>query len=105
LLILKDEQARGETASSIECYMKDNHGSTREDALNYITTRIESCVKELNKEFLKPSDMPDCCKNLYFNAGMRGVFFLFKDVDGITFSQRKEIRDAITKILVQPIMA
>ncbi|XP_057849806.2 sesquiterpene synthase Cad [Cryptomeria japonica] len=100
----EDEKARGETASSIECYMKDNPGSTREDALNYITNYIESCVQELNKEFLKPSNIPDYCRNLYFNAGMRGIFFLFKDVDGLTFSHHKEIQDAITKILVEPII-
>ncbi|MEV2420359.1 hypothetical protein ABNE98_21720, partial [Paenibacillus larvae] len=53
----EDEQAHGEMASSIECYMKDNHGSTREDALNYLKIRIESCVQELNKELLEPSNM------------------------------------------------
>nr|QGN65610.1 terpene synthase 4 [Taiwania cryptomerioides] len=100
----EDEKARGETASSIECYMKDNQGSTKEDALNYITTRIDSCVQELNKEFLKPSNIPTCCRKLYFNAGMRGVFFLFKDSDGITHSHHKDILDAIMKVLVKPIL-
>ncbi|XP_059068143.1 sesquiterpene synthase Cad [Cryptomeria japonica] len=101
----EDEKARGETASSIECYMKDNQGSTKEDALNYITSRVDICVQELNKEFLKPSGIPNCCRRLYFNAGMRGVFFLFKDSDGITHSHQKEICDAIMKVLMEPIIA
>ncbi|XP_057845507.1 sesquiterpene synthase Cad isoform X1 [Cryptomeria japonica] len=100
----EDEKARGETASSIECYIKDNPSSTTEDALNYVTNHIESCVQELNQEFLKPSDIPDYCRKVYFNGGIRGIFFLFKDVDGFTFSHQKEIRDAITKILMEPIM-
>ncbi|GLJ50202.1 hypothetical protein SUGI_1068400 [Cryptomeria japonica] len=87
----EDEQARGETTSSIECYIKDNPSSTREDALNYVTNHIESCVQELNREFLKPSDIPDYCRKVYFNGGIRGIFFLFKDVDGFTFSHQKEI--------------
>ncbi|GLJ50199.1 hypothetical protein SUGI_1068360 [Cryptomeria japonica] len=82
----EDEQTHGESASSIECYMKDNHDSTREDALNYIINIIENCLQESNKEFLKPSNIPDYCRNLYFNAGMRGIFFLYKDIDGITNS-------------------
>ncbi|XP_059068630.1 sesquiterpene synthase Cad-like [Cryptomeria japonica] len=100
----EDEQTRGESASSIECYMKDNHGSTREDALNHIINIIENCLQESNNEFLKPSNIPDYCRNLYFNAGMRGIFFLYKDIDGITNSYQKEIRDAITKILMEPII-
>nr|QBM78437.1 germacrene A synthase [Chamaecyparis formosensis]UTN00748.1 germacrene A synthase [Chamaecyparis formosensis] len=100
----EDEKDHGETASSIECYMKDNHGSTREDALNYVMNLIEGWAQEANKEFLNPSHIPNYCRNLYFNAGMRGIFFLYKDIDGITNSHQKVIMDAITNILMVPIM-
>lgn len=50
----KADRARGEEASCISCYMKDNAGSTEEDALNHIKTMINEVIKELNWEYLRP---------------------------------------------------
>jgi hypothetical protein len=56
---LQADRARGEEASCISCYMKDNPGSTEEDALNHINAMINDIIRELNWEFLKPdSNIP-----------------------------------------------
>ena len=52
----KAEKARGELASSIECYMRENPGSTEEVSVNYMYSLLEPAVKELTWEFLKPKD-------------------------------------------------
>ncbi|KAH9319926.1 hypothetical protein KI387_021695, partial [Taxus chinensis] len=66
-----DEQEHGELALSLDCYMKENIGSTREDALKYITSLVDSCLQELKWEFFKSLDIPKCCRNLYFNVATR----------------------------------
>eukprot|EP00253_Pinus_taeda_P007639 PITA_07639 len=55
----KAEKARGELASSIECYMKEHPGSTEEVAVKYMYSLLEPAVKELTWEFLKPEDTSD----------------------------------------------
>eukprot|EP01018_Ginkgo_biloba_P010669 Gb_38829 [translate_table: standard] len=95
----KAEKARGELASSIECYMKDNPGSTEEVALDHIYSIINTCLKEFNWEFLKPDNVPLCIKKLLFNSG-RMVIVMYKHGDGISIS-RDKIKRHITEILIE----
>eukprot|EP01018_Ginkgo_biloba_P014922 Gb_20080 [translate_table: standard] len=96
----KAEKARGELASSIECYMKDNPGSTEEAALDHIYGLINNCLKEFKWEFLKPNNVPLCVKKLLFNSG-RLALFIYKYGDGLSISGDK-IKDHITEILIEP---
>eukprot|EP01018_Ginkgo_biloba_P010787 Gb_15698 [translate_table: standard] len=96
----KAEKARGELASSIECYMKENPGSIEEAALDHIYGLINTCLKEFNWEFLKPDNVPLCVKKLLFHSG-RIAIFAYKNGDGLSIS-RDKIKDHITEILIEP---
>eukprot|EP00253_Pinus_taeda_P005101 PITA_05101 len=99
----KAEKARGELASSIECYIKDHPECTEEEALNHIYGILEPAVKELTREFLKPGDddVPFACRKMLFEE-TRASMVIYKDGDG--FSESKwEVRDNIKKCLINPI--
>nr|F2XF97.1 RecName: Full=Alpha-humulene synthase; AltName: Full=Terpene synthase TPS-Hum; Short=PgTPS-Hum [Picea glauca]ADZ45513.1 alpha-humulene synthase [Picea glauca] len=97
----EDEKERGEIASIVECYMKDNPDSTLENALNHIKGILHVSLEELNWEFMKDDSVPLCCKKFTFNI-VRGLQFLYKYGDGISISN-KEVKDQIFKILVDQI--
>ena len=81
---MQAERLRGEEASSISCYMKDNPGSTEEDALAHINALIKMEMNELNWEFLKPdSNVPISSKKYAFDF-MRAVCNLYKYRDGFS---------------------
>nr|AJR21035.1 sesquiterpene synthase [Callitropsis nootkatensis] len=97
------EQEHGETASWIECYVRDNPGTTREQALDHVNMLIELNIEELNKERLfNEHDIPTCCKRLYFDSMYRSVSFIWRDIDGFTISHQGT-KDDIMKILIEPI--
>uniref|UniRef100_A0A0G7ZNT4 Terpene synthase, alpha-Humulene synthase n=1 Tax=Picea glauca TaxID=3330 RepID=A0A0G7ZNT4_PICGL len=97
----EDEKERGEIASIVECYMKDNPDSTLENALNHIKGILHVSLEELNWEFMKDDSVPLCCKKFTFNI-VRGLQFLYKYGDGISISN-KEVKDQIFKILVDQV--
>nr|QHZ00913.1 terpene synthase 10 [Taiwania cryptomerioides] len=98
----QDEKDHGENASWIECYMKDNPGTTREQTLDHVNMLIELNFEELTKEHIfYEYEIPNTCKRIYFDI-YRGVAFVWRDIDGFTKSS-KGIRDDIMKILVKPI--
>ena len=98
---MKQEKERGETASSIECYLKDNPECTWDDALNHLNGILDFSVSKLNWEFLKHDNVPLSCKKLSFNLA-RGMHFLFKYKDGISISD-KEVKDQIFKVLIEAV--
>ncbi|KAK9265998.1 hypothetical protein L1049_012498 [Liquidambar formosana] len=51
----KDENQDGHDGSYVECYMKDNEGSSVESARDHITQMISDSWKCLNKECLSPN--------------------------------------------------
>ncbi|CAK7351761.1 unnamed protein product [Dovyalis caffra] len=51
----KDENQDGNDGSYVECYMKENKGSTFEDAQNRVLHMISEAWKELNEECLFPN--------------------------------------------------
>eukprot|EP00253_Pinus_taeda_P017606 PITA_17606 len=98
----KAEKARGELASSIECYMKDHPGCKEEEALNHIYGILEAAVKELTREFLKADDhVPLACKKMIFDE-TRVTMVIFKDGDGFGIS-KWEVKDHIKECLVEPL--
>nr|QHZ00922.1 terpene synthase 15 [Taiwania cryptomerioides]WBO26430.1 linalool synthase [Taiwania cryptomerioides] len=98
----KAEAARGEKASCVECYMRDNLGSTEEEALDYLNSLNEKLFKELSLEYLKLDNIPTCSKDHVVSLS-RGFHFFYIERDGFTIST-KDTRDHIVKILVQPII-
>jgi len=98
----KADRARGEEASSISCYMKDNPGATEEDALNHINAMISEVIKELNWELLKPDDnVPMCCKKPTFDIS-RLFHHGYKYRDGYSVSNI-EIKSFVMRNLLQPV--
>nr|BAF43701.1 putative sesquiterpene synthase [Cycas taitungensis] len=95
------EKARGELASSIECYMKENSGSTQDDALNHIRAATSSAVKEMTWEYLKPDDVPYRCKKFVFEVA-RVWMLMYKDGDPYGISN-KEMQDYIREALIEPV--
>ena len=51
------EQARGHSASSIECYVKQ-YGGTEEEAYTEFRARIAEAWKDINEECMEPRDVP-----------------------------------------------
>lgn len=97
----EEEKERGEIASIVECYMKENPGSTLENALNHIKDILHHSLEELNREFMKQDSVPLCCKKFTFNIA-RGIQFLYKYGDGICISD-KEVKEQIIKIIVEQV--
>eukprot|EP01018_Ginkgo_biloba_P004092 Gb_24809 [translate_table: standard] len=96
------EKARGELASSIECYMKDHPGSTEEEALNHLYAILDPAIKELTRQFLNPHDnVPLPCKKMLFDE-TRVTMVIFRDGDGFGVS-KKEVKDYIKETLIQPL--
>uniref|UniRef100_A0A0G7ZP14 Putative terpene synthase, PgTPS26 n=1 Tax=Picea glauca TaxID=3330 RepID=A0A0G7ZP14_PICGL len=97
----KAEKERGDLASVIECYLKDNPESTVEDALNHFHGILDLSLKELNLEFMKKDSVPLCCKKYVYNF-IRAVQLLTKYRDGFNTSD-KETKDQIFKVLIEPV--
>eukprot|EP00253_Pinus_taeda_P006279 PITA_06279 len=102
----KAEKARGELASSIECYMKEHPGSTEEVAVNYMYSLLEPAVKELTWEFLKPEDTSDVdipfpCKKMVMEE-TRVTMVIFKEEDGYSISKTK-IKEYIRECFIEPL--
>lgn len=81
--------------------MRDNPGSTEEEALDYLNSLNGELFKELNLEYLKPGNIPTCSKDHAMSLS-RGFHFFYIERDGFTIST-KDTRDHILNILVQPI--
>ncbi|GLJ31906.1 hypothetical protein SUGI_0642230 [Cryptomeria japonica] len=95
----KVEAARGEDASCVRCYMRDNPGSTEEEALDYLNSLKENLLKELTWEYLKPDNVPKSSKDHAISIS-RGYHFFYRERDGFTIST-KDTRNYIVKLLVQ----
>lgn len=99
----KADSARGEEASCISCYMKENPGSTQEDALNHINGMIEDMIKKLNWEFLRPdNNAPISSKKHAFNIS-RGLHHFYNYRDGYSVAS-KETKDLVIKTVLEPVL-
>lgn len=97
----EQEKEHGELASCIECYLRDNPETTREDALNHIKGILDLSLSEWNWESLKHDNVPLCCKKFTFNLA-RCAHLLLKNNDGFSISD-KEVKDYILKVLIDPV--
>nr|Q84SM8.1 RecName: Full=Carene synthase, chloroplastic; Short=PaJF67; Short=PaTPS-3car; AltName: Full=(+)-car-3-ene synthase; AltName: Full=3-carene cyclase; Flags: Precursor [Picea abies]AAO73863.1 (+)-3-carene synthase [Picea abies] len=96
------DRARGEEASCISCYMKDNPGSTQEDALNHINNMIEETIKKLNWELLKPdNNVPISSKKHAFDIN-RGLHHFYNYRDGYTVASN-ETKNLVIKTVLEPV--
>ena len=99
---MKAERSRGEEASSISCYMKDNPGATEEDALNHINAMIGEKIKELNWELLKPdSNVPISSKKHAFDI-LRAFYHLYKYRDGFSIANN-ETKNLVMRTVFEPV--
>eukprot|EP01018_Ginkgo_biloba_P025771 Gb_19685 [translate_table: standard] len=99
------EKARGEVASSVSCYMKDNPGCKEEDALKYIDAVVDDLFKGLNWELFKPDNINNDSmwniKKHAFNIA-RGTQFFYTHRDGFKDSAT-DINDHVRKALIEPV--
>nr|AAX07267.1 (-)-alpha-pinene/(-)-camphene synthase [Pseudotsuga menziesii] len=95
------DRARGEEASSISCYMKDNPGSTEEDALNHINAMLSDVIKELNWELLKPDSVPISAKKHAYDVS-RAFHYGYKYRDGYSVANI-EIKNFVAISVLEPV--
>ena len=102
LMLMQTERLRGEEASSISCYMKDNPGSTEEDALGHINALIRKEMNELNWEFLKPdSNVPISSKKYAFDF-LRALCHLYKYRDGFRVTNI-EVKTLVMRTVIESV--
>nr|Q948Z0.1 RecName: Full=Camphene synthase, chloroplastic; AltName: Full=(-)-(1S,4R)-camphene synthase; AltName: Full=Agg-cam; Flags: Precursor [Abies grandis]AAB70707.1 (-)-camphene synthase [Abies grandis] len=98
----KADRARGEEASSISCYMKDNPGLTEEDALNHINFMIRDAIRELNWELLKPDNsVPITSKKHAFDIS-RVWHHGYRYRDGYSFAN-VETKSLVMRTVIEPV--
>nr|Q84KL5.1 RecName: Full=Alpha-farnesene synthase [Pinus taeda]AAO61226.1 alpha-farnesene synthase [Pinus taeda] len=95
------ERSRGEQASSISCYMKDNPGSTEEDALSHVNAMIGDKIPEFNWEFMKPSKAPISSKKYAFDI-LRAFYHLYKYRDGFSIA-KIETKKLVMRTVLDPV--
>ncbi|EOA37725.1 hypothetical protein CARUB_v10012477mg [Capsella rubella] len=80
----KDEMARGEIATGINCYMKQ-YGVTEEEAFLDFDRKVKHASKLMNEEYLK-TNMPLKIARVAFNIG-RLIDVNYKHGDGFTYME------------------
>ncbi|CAK8577223.1 unnamed protein product [Lathyrus sativus] len=91
------EQKRGHGASSIECYMNE-HGVTREDAIEELSRQVTNAWKDMNEEFLDSNEVSKPLHMRVLNLS-RIIHVLYKDEDCYTNSQGSTKNDIISVLL------
>nr|UNY86182.1 (-)-limonene synthase [Pinus armandii] len=98
----KADRDRGEEASCISCYMKDNPGTTEEDALNHINSMVNEVIKELNWEFLRPdSYIPMPARQHAFDI-TRALHHIYKYRDGFS-NATLETKNLVRRMVLEPV--
>ncbi|KAK6230399.1 hypothetical protein QUC31_001917 [Theobroma cacao] len=96
----KFNQKREDDCSGIECYM-EQYGVSAQEAYDEFNKHIESSWKDINKEFLKPTEMPVRVLNRSLNLA-RVMDVLYRDGDGYTHVG-KAAKGGITSLLIDPV--
>ncbi|XP_052486889.1 (+)-delta-cadinene synthase isozyme C2 isoform X2 [Gossypium raimondii] len=91
---------REDDCSAIECYMEE-YGVTAEEAYDVFNKHVESAWKDVNQEFLKPTEMPTEVLNRSLNLA-RVMDVLYSEGDGYTYVG-KAAKGGITSLLIEPI--
>ncbi|KAL4619172.1 hypothetical protein ACB092_06G060600 [Castanea dentata] len=96
----KFEQARGHTASAIECYMAQ-YGATEEDAINELRKEVTNAWKDINEECLYPTIVSKPIIMSILNL-TRVMDVVYKDEDGYT-NAGIVLKDFVTSLLIDPV--
>ncbi|KAG4215821.1 hypothetical protein ERO13_A01G200800v2 [Gossypium hirsutum] len=96
----KFKHRREDDCSAIECYM-EQYGVTAQEAYDEFNKHIESSWKDVNEEFLKPTEMPVPVLNRSLNLA-RVMDVLYREGDGYTHVG-KAAKGGITSLLIDPI--
>ncbi|GKA51919.1 (E)-beta-farnesene synthase-like protein [Tanacetum coccineum] len=95
------EQERGHIASSIECYRKET-GASEEEACAFFSKHIEDAWKVINRESLRPTDVPFPLLIPAINLASVSDT-LYKDNDGYNHAD-KEVVSYIKWLFVHPMI-
>ncbi|KAB2032831.1 hypothetical protein ES319_D05G404900v1 [Gossypium barbadense] len=96
----KFKQRREDDFSRIECYMEE-YGVMVQEAYNVFYKHIESAWKDVNKGFLKPTEMPIEVLNRILNLA-RVMNVLYSEGDGYTYVG-KATKGIISILLIEPV--
>nr|Q9M7D0.1 RecName: Full=Terpinolene synthase, chloroplastic; AltName: Full=Aggteo; Flags: Precursor [Abies grandis]AAF61454.1 terpinolene synthase [Abies grandis] len=98
----KADRARGEEASCISCYMKENPGSTEEDAINHINAMVNNLIKEVNWELLRQDGTAHiACKKHAFDI-LKGSLHGYKYRDGFSVAN-KETKNWVRRTVLESV--
>nr|AYV65217.1 sesquiterpene synthase [Ageratina adenophora] len=98
----KDEQERKHVASSVECYMKQ-YGVSEEHTRELLSKLIENSWKVINKEFLRPTDVPGSLLMSPINLARVCDILYARGVSDNYTHAGKEMIGYIKSLLVDPI--
>ncbi|KAG6655106.1 hypothetical protein CIPAW_05G192700 [Carya illinoinensis] len=93
-------QERGHVVSALDSYMKQ-HGVSKHEAEEEFKKQIEDAWKNINSEFLKPTQVPKHFLDRVLNLA-RVIDVVYKDDDAYT-NVTQVIVDGITSLLVDPV--
>ncbi|TYI85093.1 hypothetical protein E1A91_D05G414700v1 [Gossypium mustelinum] len=96
----KFKHRREDDCSAIECYMEE-YGVTAQEAYDVFNKHVESAWKDVNQEFMKPTEMPTEVLNRSLNLA-RVMDVLCREGDGYTYVG-KAAKGGITSLLIEPI--
>ncbi|XP_039072239.1 (+)-delta-cadinene synthase isozyme XC14 [Hibiscus syriacus] len=96
----KFKHRREDDCSAIECYMEE-YGVTAQEAYDVFNKHVESSWKDVNQQFLKPTEMPTEVLNRSLNLA-RVMDVLYREGDGYTFVG-KAAKGGIISLLIEPI--
>lgn len=77
------------------------HSVTRQDTINELLRQVTSAWKDINEEFLNPTEVPKPLLMRFLNLS-RVIDVLYKDEDGYTHSGGST-KNNITALLVNPL--
>ncbi|PIN24805.1 Bicyclogermacrene synthase [Handroanthus impetiginosus] len=97
----KFDKQRDHVASAIDCYMKDNINSSKEQAINKLKNEIEKAWKDINDGFLRPTKIPAPLIDRALNFA-RVIDVVYKEDDWYT-RVGPEMQAYIKQILVDPV--
>ncbi|KAF2309598.1 hypothetical protein GH714_004059 [Hevea brasiliensis] len=93
------EQKRGDSASSVECYMKE-HDVLEKKAVEEILKICANAWKDINEECMKPTALPSPILQLLVNlARITEVVYRFDD----SYTNPSSLKDKITALLLEPL--
>ncbi|XP_062079321.1 alpha-humulene synthase-like [Humulus lupulus] len=96
----KFEQERNHVTSTVECYMKQ-YGVFEKEACDELNKRVVNAWKEINEEFLKPTDVASPILVRALNLS-RVIDLLYKNEDNYTHVG-KVTKDSVTALLIDHI--